>query len=135
MASHTHSHYPDPVETESGAFFKVAALLLGFGVAVVAFFALMLWADARGQTVVESAPAGHDHAADQNTALPLQSFAGKTGEDAEALAQAHPAYDATLPPVAQGDVVKVQMTLKDMVVEVAPGVRYSTWAFDGHWPW
>ena len=24
------------------------------------------------------------------------------------------------------------MTLKDMVVEVAPGVKYNTWAFDGH---
>jgi nitrite reductase (NO-forming) len=26
----------------------------------------------------------------------------------------------------------VRMTLKDMVVEVAPGVKYNTWAFDGH---
>jgi nitrite reductase (NO-forming) len=24
------------------------------------------------------------------------------------------------------------MTLKDMAVEIAPGVRYNTWAFDGH---
>jgi nitrite reductase (NO-forming) len=24
------------------------------------------------------------------------------------------------------------MTLKDMVVEIAPGVKYNTWAFDGH---
>ena len=31
-----------------------------------------------------------------------------------------------------GDVVKVHMTLKDMVVEIAPGVKYNTWAFDGH---
>jgi nitrite reductase (NO-forming) len=26
----------------------------------------------------------------------------------------------------------VQMTLKDMTVEIAPGVKYNTWAFDGH---
>ena len=64
--------------------------------------------------------------------LPLQSFAGTTGENAEALAQAHPAYDATLPPVPAGDLVKVEMVLKDMVVEIAPGVKYNTWAFDGH---
>jgi nitrite reductase (NO-forming) len=64
--------------------------------------------------------------------LPLQSFAGKTGENAEALAKAHTAYDAALPAVPRGQFVEVQMTLKDMVVEVAPGVEYNTWAFDGH---
>ncbi len=45
---------------------------------------------------------------------------------------AHVATDAALPAVPAGDLVKVQMTLKDMVVEVAPGVKYNTWAFDGH---
>ena len=64
--------------------------------------------------------------------LPLQSFAGKTGENAEELAEAHQAYDAVLPAVPAGDLVKVHMTLKDMVVEIAPGVEYNTWAFDGH---
>ena len=46
MASPTH-HRPAPVETESGVFAKVAALLLGILVAVLGFFALMMWADAR----------------------------------------------------------------------------------------
>jgi nitrite reductase (NO-forming) len=71
-------------------------------------------------------------AEDSAVSLPLQSFAGTTAENAEELAKAHVAYDATLPPVAAGDLVKVHMTLKDMVVEIAPGVRYNTWAFDGH---
>jgi nitrite reductase (NO-forming) len=75
--------------------------------------------------------AGHG-SADSNVSLPLQSFAGKTGEDAEALAQAHHATAATLPPIPAGNLVKVDMTLKDMVVEIAPGVKYNTWAFDGH---
>src|SRR6266508_3207112 len=39
---------------------------------------------------------------------------------------------ATIPPIAAGNVAKVHMTLKDMVIEVAPGVKYNTWAFDGH---
>ena len=43
MASTHHS----PVQTESAAFAKVAALLLGLLVAVLGFFALMMWADAR----------------------------------------------------------------------------------------
>jgi nitrite reductase (NO-forming) len=119
----------------------VATMMLGFTLAVVGFFALMLWADARESRDGAAEPAAaasaipaasHDHATDHNTALPLNSFAGVVPENAAALAEAHKAYDATLPPVPAGDLVKVQMTLKDMVVEVAPGVKYNTWAFDGH---
>ena len=124
------------MNTPSGAFFKVATLLLGLGVAAVSLFALGLWADAR--TDVEpvaqaaAAPAAMDHAADGNTSLGLETFAGVVPSNAQELAAAHKPYDATLPPIPKGDLVKVEMTLKDMVVEVAPGVKYNTWAFDGH---
>ena len=47
MATYRASSRP-PAESESGAFFKVAAMLLGFAVAAVGIFALMMWADARG---------------------------------------------------------------------------------------
>ncbi len=131
------SKRPPASETYSGAFWMVATLLLGFAVAVVGFFALMMWADARDTRAQPAAtsgatPAGHDHATDHNTALPLNSFAGVVPENAVELAAAHTPYDATLPPVPTGDLVKVQMTLKDMTVEIAPGVEYNTWAFDGH---
>ena len=46
MATYRASSRP-PAESESGAFFKVAAMLLGFAVAAVGIFALMMWADAR----------------------------------------------------------------------------------------
>ena len=46
MASSTQRHSP-PVQTESGVFAKVAALLLGILVAVLGFLALLMWADAR----------------------------------------------------------------------------------------
>jgi nitrite reductase (NO-forming) len=136
MAAHSGSTHYRPVETDSSAFFKVAAMLLGFAVAVVGFFALLMWADAReanpSQTQAASRPAGDDQATDHNTALPLSSFAGVVPENADALAKAHRAYDAALRPAPVADLVKVQMTLKDMTVEVAPGVKYNTWAFDGH---
>ena len=138
MATYRTSSRP-PVETESGAFFKVAALLLGLALAVVMVFALMLWADARrssdatAATAAEpSAGAAESHVADHNTALPLASFAGVVPENAAELAEAHKAYDAAMPPIPAGDLVKVHMTLKDMTVEIAPGVKYNTWAFDGH---
>ena len=118
----------------------VAALLLGLTLAVVGFFALMMWADARDArddaaqpAAAEPAAATHAHAAaDHNMALPLASFAGVVPENAAELAEAHKAYDATMPPIPAGDLVKVHMTLKDMTVEIAPGVKYNTWAFDGH---
>ena len=136
MVSYPASSRP-PVQSGSGAFYGAAALLLGVAVAVLAFFALMMWADARDardtSAAKTAAPAAtHDHATDHNTALPLNSFAGVVPENAAELAEAHKAYDATLPAILAGDLVKVHMTLKDMTVEIAPGVKYSTWAFDGH---
>jgi nitrite reductase (NO-forming) len=145
MASHPAAkplpNRPARTESASGAFWMVATVLLGGAVAVVAFFALMLWADARDSrdsaaaqpaAAAEAAPAAHNHATDHNTALPLNSFAGVVPENAAELAEAHTPYDATLPAIPAGNVAHVHMTLKDMVVEVAPGVKYNTWAFDGH---
>ena len=135
MASHPASSYRHTVETDSGAFFKVAAILLGFLVGIVGFVAVMLWADARGArddaqaaSQAVNTPAAPDH----NTALPLSSFAGVVPANAQALAEAHKAYDANLPPAAAGSLAKIHMTLKDMSVEIAPGVKYNTWSFSGH---
>jgi nitrite reductase (NO-forming) len=125
-----------PPDGGSGALLKVFAVFLGIAVAVLSIVAIVLVRtadDARDDANASAATTDHSsHSANSNVSLPLQSFAGKTGADAEALAQAHPAYDATLPPVPAGDLVKVEMVLKDMVVEIAPGVKYNTWAFDGH---
>ena len=124
----------------SGAMLKVVALFLGIGLAVliVAVVVMMQATDeARDEAKAAGQPApaatGHDHASDPGAvSLPLQSFAGATAENAEELAMAHKATDAMLPSIPAGDLVKVHMTLKDMVVEIAPGVKYNTWAFDGH---
>ncbi len=135
MASHPASAYHQtPIETDSGAFFKVAAILLGFAVAVVGFVALMFWTDARGARADNGAPqaAGQPAATDHNVALPIESFAGVVPENAQALAEAHKPYDASLPAAPAGDLVKVHMTLKDMTMEIAPGVKYSTWSFSDH---
>jgi nitrite reductase (NO-forming) len=123
-----------------GPLAAVVVLLLAVGVAALAIAAIVAAqaADEARDDVNAGAlaPAQADglssHDATANQSLPLESFAGKTAANAEALAKAHAAYDATLPPVPPGDLVKIQMTLKDMVVEIAPGVKYSTWAFDGH---
>lgn len=93
--------------TESSVAAKVVALMLGILVAVLGFFALLMWADAREAR--DGAVTAADHG-DPNVALPLSSFAGQVGANATELAEAHTAYDARMPPVPAGDVVKVHMT-------------------------
>jgi nitrite reductase (NO-forming) len=118
----------------------VASMLLGIAVAVLLFFSLLMWADARDARSggsAAAAPAATEapatsHPADHNVALPLNSFAGVVPENAQEVAEAHKAADATLPAIPAGDLAKIHMTLKDMTVEIAPGVKYNTWAFDGH---
>ena len=138
MSVHTPSLPSSPRrDSNAGALAGAVVVLLGLLVGVLAFVAVLMWLDARqsdGNTAAAaSAPAAaHNHATDHNTALPIGSFAGVVPQNAQALAEAHKAYDATLPAVPAGNLVKVHMTLKDMTVQIAPGVKYNTWSFSGH---
>jgi len=132
MASHP-AYVDHREESDSGAFFKAAAVLLGIAVGIVGFFALMMWSDARdarheGNAAAAAQPVAQQHAG----ALPLNSFAGIVPANAQALAEAHKAYDATLPAAPAGPVANIHLTLKDMTVQIAPGVKYNTWSFSGH---
>jgi nitrite reductase (NO-forming) len=138
MASHSTPTHHRQVDADSGVFTGVAALLLGLLVAVLGVFALLLWADARDarddarSAASEPSASASAHSHDEhNTSLPLASFAGQVPENAQALAEAHEPYDATLPPLQSGEVVKVRMVMKQKTVEIAPGVKYDVWAFDG----
>ena len=62
------------------------------------------------------------------------SYAGTTVADADALAKARTPYPAALPPVPAGDLVKVRMVLKDVTVQIAPGIKYAAWGFQGGVP-
>jgi FtsP/CotA-like multicopper oxidase with cupredoxin domain len=132
MATHPATPTYRSREPDSTAFARMAAVLLGLLVGVLGIFALLLWADARDDQASAAPAAAEAVTHDHNTALPLDSFAGVVPANAQELAAAHKAYDAVMPPLVGGDLVKVHMTLKDMAVEIAPGVRYDTWAFDGH---
>ena len=138
MAVHSSQLPRRSSDKNSEALVKAAALILGLLAGTFAVVAVLMWADARqarddGPSAAAAAPAeAHNHATDHNTALPLNSFAGVVPSNAQELAEAHKPYDATMPPVSANSVAKVHMTLKDMTVQIAPGVRYNTWAFDGH---
>src|SRR5438093_9787090 len=69
-----------------------------------------------------------------NTKGSLTSYAGASPENADQLAAAHVPYPAALQPAPAGDTVKVHMTLKDVNVQIAPGITYAAWGFDGGAP-
>ena len=84
----------------SGSGVKVLALFLGIAVGVLVIAAAVLIKiadDARDDVdaTATAAPVAHDHSAQGSGAvsLPLQSYAGVTGENAEALAKAHPGFN------------------------------------------
>src|SRR5207249_11259264 len=54
----------------------------------------------------------------------LKSYAGAAPANADALAAAHKAYPATLPAAPAGPVADVHLVLKDVTVQIAPGIRY-----------
>jgi nitrite reductase (NO-forming) len=62
------------------------------------------------------------------------SFAGAAPDNAAELAKAHKPYPAALPPLTPGDVVKVHMVLKDVTIDIAPGIKYAAWGFEGGAP-
>ncbi len=62
------------------------------------------------------------------------SFAGELPANSDQLAAQHVPYPAQLRPAPAGQVVPVNITLRDVVLQIAPGVKYSAWTFDGGAP-
>ena len=137
MAMHYPPQYPQR-DGAAGPLRLVVIILLGIAVSVLAVMVLVVGKaadDARDDAKAFAAkPAANAPTSPEATAAAghtaTPSFAGQMGENAEELAKAHQPYDAKLPPLQAGDVVKVKMTLKNKVVEVAPGVNVNIWAFD-----
>jgi len=153
-APYTSHHVPRRSSAEkrsdSIALWGVVSLLLGILVAVLGFFALMMWVDAhnakdaanRAAAKVSGGAATADMpgmpgmaAGDMAPAASgLRSFAGAAPANADALATAHKPYPATLPDAQAGPVANVNLALTDITVQIAPGVKYSAWAWAGGAP-
>ena len=148
MSSYSAAHHPPrAAETSSGAFWMVATILLGLAVAIVGLFALFMWADAhnsRGSSSADSSAmtSGHDMAAmpgmDMSgttaSAGQLTSYAGAAPANADALAEAHTPFPATLRAAPAGPIANVNLVLKDITVQIAPGIKYAAWAWAGGAP-
>jgi nitrite reductase (NO-forming) len=120
----------------------VVAVLLGILVAVLGFFALLMWVDAHkarddahravGQATSAAAMPGMNMSS--TSAAGLQSYAGASPANADAIATAHRPFPATLPAAPAGAVADVHLVLKDVTVQVAPGIKYAAWAWAGGAP-
>ena len=134
--------YYEREESDSGALFKVAALLLGFLVGVLGLVAILMWTSAMGaredaRSAVDQATnlrqqvrTEHTAAAQPATgAIATPSYAGIAPANADALATAHRAYPAELPALQPGPVARVNMSINHRVLQIAPGIRYQTWTF------
>jgi nitrite reductase (NO-forming) len=130
----TTRHDRDP---GSGALVAIVSIMLGILVAVLGIFALLMWLDARNHNDANSSNSMADMPGMTATTTgtgAMTSYAAAAPANADALATAHKAYPAALPAVAPGAVADVHLVLKDITVEIAPGVKYAAWAWAGGAP-
>ena len=81
-----------------------------------------------------AAGASTDAQAHATAAGGLESYAGTAPADADALAAAHKPFPAALSAAPAGPVANVNLALTDITVDIAPGVKYSAWAWAGGAP-
>jgi nitrite reductase (NO-forming) len=118
--------------------FAVASVLLGLLVVVLAFIAFFMWSDAHQARDAANRAAAHVTSASGSHAAPnmgdLTSYAGAAPANAMDLAMSHAAYPAQLPAAQAGPVAHYHLTLKDVTIQIAPGIKYAAWAWAGGAP-
>jgi nitrite reductase (NO-forming) len=144
-----HASTPPPTErppqrpTSDGGYWAAFALLLGFLVPVLGGIAVWMGVSAHNarndaNKAAKAVATGGSTAGmagmNMSGGNDLTSFAGQGPANAAALAKAHVPMNAELPPAPAGPVARVHLVLVDKTVEIAPGVKYSAWAFSGGAP-
>jgi nitrite reductase (NO-forming) len=134
----------EPPESDSGALIKVVALLLGLFVGALGLVTVLLWASAQGArddarkaaarasaaaAMPMSMPMGNTTASSAGGSVATPSFAGIAPANADELAMRHAAVPAALPALQPGSVVRVHLTIRHKVVQIAPGISYEAWTF------
>jgi nitrite reductase (NO-forming) len=132
-------------ESDNSGYWAAFSLLLGMLVVVLGFVAVWMGfsahdarKDANEAAKAVSMPgmdmSGMNMSAGATGTGDLVSYAGQAPANADLLAKKHVAMDATLPRVPAGPVAKVHLVLVDKTIEIAPGIKYSAWAFSGGAP-
>jgi nitrite reductase (NO-forming) len=139
---------PPPRRTQrkhdNSGYWAAFSLLLGMLVVVLGFVAVWMGFsahDARNDAkkaasgvATSSSMPGMDMSGGATGSSELTSYAGQAPANADALAKRHVAMSAALPPAPAGPVARVHLVLVDKTIEIAPGVKYNSWAFSGGAP-
>jgi nitrite reductase (NO-forming) len=130
-------------ESDRFALVAVVSVMLGILVGVLGIFAIAMWFDANDAKNAAERAAGKVSASGSAATMPgmdhasaaggLTSYAGAAPSNAEEIAKAHKPFNAAMPPIPKG-VADVNLVLKDITVQIAPGVKYSAWAWSGGAP-
>jgi nitrite reductase (NO-forming) len=125
--------------SDNSGYWAAVAMLLGFLVPVLGGVAIWM-----GVSANNAKNEAKKAASTASTSMPgmdmsgggtdLTSFAGQGPANADVLAKKHVPMNATLPPAPAGQIVRVHLVLIDKTIEIAPGVKYSAWAFSGGAP-
>jgi nitrite reductase (NO-forming) len=139
-------------ERESGVGLKLFALFAGVTIPLILLIGLWMTVsafqardDARhaaatanrlaaGATTSTSMAGMPGMASTTRGAVATASFAGIAPANADALALAHEAVPAALPPAAPGAVANVRLDIRHATVSIAPGIKYDAWTFGGTAP-
>jgi nitrite reductase (NO-forming) len=122
--------YPAPRESETKDD-RRRLKLLGAALLVAAIAAGILLGTVRAGS---TAPGREEVAAAARQARTNELASSLQARALAAAASRRAAFPAKLPPVQAGKVVRVTITVKDTTVEIAPGVRYRAWTFNGRVP-
>ena len=135
--------------TDSGLGLKLFALFAGITIPVVMLIGLWLAVSAN-QAREDARQAAHKVTATTSAAatgvpsmagmampgatstsgtVATPSFAGIAPANADAIAAAHAAFPATLPPAPAGAVANVTLDIAHTTVSIAPGIKYDAWTF------
>jgi nitrite reductase (NO-forming) len=135
--------------TDSGLGLKLFALFAGITIPVVMLIGLWLAVSAN-QAREDARQAAHKVTATTSVAaigvpsmagmampgatstsgtVATPSFAGIAPANAAAIAAAHAAFPATLPPAPAGAVANVTLDIAHTTVSIAPGIKYDAWTF------
>ncbi|MGZ8739739.1 MAG: multicopper oxidase domain-containing protein [Gaiellaceae bacterium] len=134
------SRPPRRSSSDMGGYWAAFALILGFLVPVLGGIAIWMGVsahDARkdANKALQAATSGSAMPGmDLSGSGALQSFAGQGPTNAAELAKKHIPMNATLPPAPAGPIARVNLVLVDKTIEIAPGIKYSAWAFSGGAP-
>jgi nitrite reductase (NO-forming) len=128
------ARYARTTDSSSFALVAVTAILLGLLVGVLGIVSVLMWSDARGSRSAAKQPASSMSMSMPMSMGALTSYSGAAPADADALAKAHTPYPAALPAVLPGPVANVHLVLKDVTIDIAPGVKYAAWAWAGGAP-